>query len=244
MDKPLNLKAFFYLLLRDELPFGKVERILKEIRGGAGARPEFEDVNLANYVESLANEFIPPIEEVEPEVPPVPAVVWEKFLTTTYWPSSRVITHSGLKEDEVYLVEYPNGQRAVRQVYVPGSSRVLAGVDFCAPGPNATEAWKIQVIRYRDGKWGDGFTPDGPEVFEPTDRQVSLMLHVYNGGNNAYARDNTDRYRWDTLVDAGLAQRETDKGIFHRYSLTLTGTTLISHFLGAAPTGKAQLTEG
>ncbi len=54
----MDLKAFFYLLLRDELPFGKVERIMTDIRAAAGRKPVLEDANLDGYAASLAKDFL------------------------------------------------------------------------------------------------------------------------------------------------------------------------------------------
>jgi hypothetical protein len=55
-----DLKVFLYLLMRDQLPTGKVESIMMEIRGMRAAKnkPVYSALHLANYAEELAEELL------------------------------------------------------------------------------------------------------------------------------------------------------------------------------------------
>lgn len=61
-----KLKTFFYLLLRDELTVGKMERIMQDVTK-AGGNPDFSSSFLENYAESLAKEFEVPPTKTEQE---------------------------------------------------------------------------------------------------------------------------------------------------------------------------------
>ncbi len=48
------LKAFLYLLLRDELPAGVVEKLVVQVESSKGQIQLFSNEPLANYAEELA----------------------------------------------------------------------------------------------------------------------------------------------------------------------------------------------
>lgn len=55
-----SLKHFFYLLLRDELPAGQVEKLMRQMEDGRGLDLKYSNKHVEGYASELANRMLKP----------------------------------------------------------------------------------------------------------------------------------------------------------------------------------------
>jgi hypothetical protein len=67
-----KLKSFLYILLRDHVPFGDIEGIIKNHVEIAETQVTFEGVELSAYVDSLVCRLAPPETPIKNDDIPVP----------------------------------------------------------------------------------------------------------------------------------------------------------------------------